>query len=127
MEEKFKGEVITKLIRQELERSEREGIELYQKLSQESITEEERKQRLREVRGYGLWWGVDSGVYLKEARVDQVKRLGEGLYEVSATCTMEIARARELLPGESPEESTARVRMKINEALVVEEFDFQWI
>jgi hypothetical protein len=74
-----------------------------------------------------VWWGTDSGASLKEAKVDRVKKLEEGGYEVFATCVLEISRARVLLPGESPEEGTARVKMKLNEALEVEEFDFRWV
>jgi hypothetical protein len=121
------GEVVERLIRQELDKSAREGMELYSKLCQEAMPEEECKERLKAVRGYGVWWGTDSGASLKEAKVDRVKKLEEGGYEVSATCVLEISRARELLPGESPEEGTARVKMKLNEALVVEEFDFRWV
>jgi hypothetical protein len=120
-------EVVEKLIRQEIDRSEREGMELYMRLSQEAMTEEERKEKLKAVRGYGVWWGIDSGVYFKEAKVDRVKKLEDGGYEVSATCTLEIERARELLPEESPEEGTARVKMRLNEDLEVEEFDFRWV
>jgi hypothetical protein len=121
------GEVVERLIEQELDKSSREGIELYMRLCQEPMTEEERKERLKTIRGYGVWWSTDSGVRLKRAKVADVKKLREGGYEVSATCILEIETAHELLPGEFSEENIAKVRMKVSDTLEVEEFDFQWI
>jgi len=127
MEQKFSEEIVKKLIEEEIDRSTKEGMELYLKLSQELMTESEPKKRLKAMRGYGVWWSTDSGVFLKDVKISYVKKLEEELYEISALCRMEIQRARELLPDESPEEGSATITMKVDEKFDVKEFNFQWI
>ncbi|MFQ6051739.1 MAG: hypothetical protein ACE5K4_08605 [Candidatus Hydrothermarchaeota archaeon] len=74
-----------------------------------------------------MWWSTDSGADLKQVEIEYVKKLEEELYEARSTCIIKITRAKEYHPSEPPEESTARITMKVNDALHVEEFDFEWV
>jgi hypothetical protein len=77
----------------------------------------------------GHWWCAEEewAYTLREIKIDHVKRLGEGGYEVSATCNMELETAQVYGPDNPPGESLGRVRVKVNEDLKVEEFDYKWM
>jgi|Deesub1362A_J573_1020465.scaffolds.fasta_scaffold00194_26 hypothetical protein len=64
---------------------------------------------------------------LREVKVDDVKKLREGGYEVSATCNMEIQTAQVYSFDHPPKEALGRVTVKVNEDLKVEEFDYKWM
>lgn len=126
MQEKLNDELVGQLIGQELSKSETEGMELFLRLSSQTMTEEEYERRMKTVRGYRVWWTSDASASLEQVKINSVNRLAEGLYEVSARCLLGIARAREYIPGQTPEINVATVRMKVTNSLEVKEFNFQW-
>ena len=126
MEEKFTREVIQKIIHQELNKREKEGIEVYKQYSNKIITEKEYKNRVKVVKGYGVWCGTESSWSLKEVELNFAKKLEKGLHEISATCIMELSSARVYSFDKPPQEGIATVIMKVNDAFEVKEFNFRW-
>jgi hypothetical protein len=127
MQARLDSGTVRRLIRRELGKSEIEGIALSRELEAEALGSEECERRLKAVRGYRVWWSADSGVELGETRIINLRPLAGGeRYEVLASCRLAIARAQEYAPGQAPEENTASVRMVVNVALEVVEFDFRW-
>jgi hypothetical protein len=77
----------------------------------------------------GHWWCAEEewAYTLREVKIDHVRELEEGGCEVSATCNMELETAQVYTPDNPPVESLGRVRVKVNEDLEVEEFDYKWM
>jgi hypothetical protein len=121
-------EVVQRLIEQELNKSEEEGMQLFGAYSNGIISQEEYENRLKTLRGYGVWWGAEAACSLHQAEINHTKRLENGLYEISATCDMVLTSSHRTYGFDGTEEwhSKAMVIMKIDNALAVKEFDFQW-
>ncbi|MFX0136182.1 MAG: hypothetical protein ACFFDN_21260 [Candidatus Hodarchaeota archaeon] len=126
MKEKFTDEIIKKIIKKELQKDEDAGMALYQQLFNRKITEEEFNNKIKSTKGYNIWWGVESSWSIKKVKVNSIKELGKGLYEISTTCTMERYSSHAFSPNEHALESVATIVIKINEALEVREFNFKW-
>jgi hypothetical protein len=81
-------EIIERLIRRELEKGEKGLVELYNAAMEGEITWEEFRKKSKALQGYGVWWGSELSCSLGKVEVNEVKELGEGLYEISAMCYM---------------------------------------
>jgi|GEM_PF-5312503 hypothetical protein len=86
--EKITEEVIKELIRKELEKGEKELMELFRALEMGKITQEEFRDKSGTLWGYSLWWSSESSHSLGKVEVNYVKKLEESLYEISATIDM---------------------------------------
>ncbi len=126
MKEKFTEKTIKKIIKKELQKDEDEGMELYQKLFNKKITKEEFNNKLKSLKGYNIWWGVESSWVLKEIKVNSIKELEKGIFEISTTCTMERYSSHTFSEDEHALESIAKIKIKINDILEVDEFIFKW-
>jgi hypothetical protein len=128
MKEKFTEGVIKELIRQELDKWEEKGMELTKKYFDGKITEEEYKNKFKVLKGYRVWWGVEAKWVLTKVEVDYVKKLKEGLYEISTACKMEYLSSHQVagFDESSSSESIAAIKMKIDDVLQVKEFSFHW-
>ncbi|NVM05022.1 MAG: hypothetical protein HWN67_22055 [Candidatus Helarchaeota archaeon] len=126
MKKKFTDENIKKIIRKELQKDEDEGMKLYQQLFNRKITEEEFNNKIKSTKGYNIWWGVESSWSLKNVKINSIKELEKGLFEISTTCTMERYSSHTFSPDEHALESIATIIIKVNDALKVREFNFKW-
>ena len=131
--EKITEGVIEKLIRYELERGEKELIELFRAVDMGKMSQEEFKNKSKELQGYGVWWGSESSHSLGKVEVNYVKKLEEDFYEISVTCEMHYESGHVYwdengtVPEYADKPKKAVIKMIVNEALEVKEFDFQWI
>jgi len=127
MREKLEAETVRKLIRQELDRAETEGLKLLGGLEGRALSEEERERTLKAIPGYRVWWSANGGVELGETRVISVKALeGGNQYQVVARCSLGVIRATEYELGQPVEENIATVRLVVSKALEITGFDFKW-
>jgi hypothetical protein len=128
-------EVIERLIRRELEKGQKELVELYNAAMKGEITWDEFRKKSKALQGYGVWWGSESSYSLGKVEVKEVKELGGGLYEISATCYMHYMSGHIVWDeGGEPEEyamkpykASVKIKVKVDDAPEVEEFDFRWI
>ncbi len=126
MKEKFTDKIIKKRIKKELQKDEDEGMELYQKLFNRKITEEEFHNKIKSLKGYNIWWGVESSWTLKKVKINFIKELEKGLFEIATTCTMERYSSHSFSPDAPPFESIATIIMKVNDTFEVKDFNFRW-
>jgi hypothetical protein len=135
MKMRITEEVIEKLIRRELEKGQKELVELFTAAQEGRITWDEWRDKTKALQGYGVWWGLESSCSLGKVEVKEVKELGGGLYEISATCYMHYMSGHIVWEeGGEPEEhatkpkkAAVKMRVKVNDAPEAEEFDFRWI
>ncbi len=130
--EEITEEVIEKLIHHELEKGEKEFMELFKAAEMGEITQEEFRNKSRALRGYGVWWGSESSYSLGKVEVNYVRKLEETRYEISATCDMYYVSSHVYweengIPDYAKKPKKAAVKIRVNNALEVEEFIFQWI
>jgi len=120
---KISREIIEKLLRHELERGEKEFIDLFRAVEAGKITQEELRERNKTLQGYGVWWGSESSYSLGRMEINYVIKLEEGCYEILATCDMhyESSHVHWEENGEIPEYARepkkAVVRMRVNDVL----------
>jgi|GEM_PF-2174544 hypothetical protein len=128
-------EVIEKLVRRELEKGEKEFGELFTAAQEGRITWEEFRDKSRTLQGYGVWWSSEAHYSLGKVEVNEVNELGDGLYEISATCDM-FYESGHIVWGEGgeleeyairPKKASVKIKLRVNDALKVEEFNFRWI
>ncbi|MFX1451260.1 MAG: hypothetical protein ACFFCM_10485 [Promethearchaeota archaeon] len=124
--EKFSDKIIKNLIREELQKNEDEGMDLYQELFNRKITEEEFNNKIKLIKGYNIWWGVESSWSLKKVKIKSIKEFEKELYEIITDCNMERYSSHTFDSNTPPFESIAKITLKVNDALEVKEFDFRW-
>jgi len=131
--EKISGEVIEKLIRQELEKGGKEFMNLFRSLETGKITQEEFRDKSRVLQGFGIWWGSESSYSLAKVEINYVKKLEENLYEISTICEMYYESSHVYweedgtVPEYAMKPKKAAVKIIVNDVLEVVRFDFQWI
>ncbi|OFV68392.1 MAG: hypothetical protein SCAL_000068 [Candidatus Syntrophoarchaeum caldarius] len=131
--EKITEGVIEKLIHRELEKGEKELMELFRAVEMGKMSQEKFKDKSRVLQGYGVWWGSESSHSLSKVKVNYIKKLEEDLYEISATCEMYYESGHVYweedgtVPEYADKPRKSAVKMIVNGGLEVKEFDFQWI
>lgn len=126
MKSELSVDEVKRLVRQELSRPEDEGMVLYEKMSTGKMSQAEFNASLKELNGYGKWWGFEASHSLVDLKIVGTKDMGDGVVEVTTRCTLSRLSGHSYEEGMEPDTSYADVTLRVDKDMKVLEFGLEW-
>ena len=123
---RFDKKDIFRVIKKELDRPERESNDLYNAFLNNEMTQEELDIAMKGLDGFGIWWGAEASCGLAEIEIKSEEEVEKGLFEIKVSAELHRASARVVTEDTPPDVHHAVITIRIDEKLMLKDFDFKW-